>query len=76
MQGQSGTSALGSGVTFPTVPAPMLGDLFRFTADATVVAIDEDGAALTAAETDETYRFNGTCMATASGDVRGARIRP
>ena len=60
MQGQSGTSALGSGVTFPTVPAPMLGDLFRFTADATVVAIDEDGAALTAAETDETYRFNGT----------------
>ena len=61
MQGQSGTSALGRGVTFPTVPAPMLGDLFRFTADASgIVAIDEDGAALTAAETDETYRFNGT----------------
>ena len=61
MQGQSGTSALGSGVTFPTVPAPMLGDLFRFTADASgITAIDEDGAALTAAETDETYRFNGT----------------
>ena len=60
MQPESGTSALGRGTSFPTSPAPALGDLFRFTADATVVAIDEDGAALTAAETDETYRFNGT----------------
>ena len=61
MQPESGTSALGRGVTFPTSPAPTLGDLFRFTSDASgIVAIDEDGAALTAAETDETYRFNGT----------------
>ena len=61
MQPESGSSALGRGVTFPTSPAPRTGDLFRFTADASgIVAIDEDGAALTAAETDETYRFNGT----------------
>ena len=60
MQPESGSSALGRGVQFPTVPAPALGDLFRFTADATVVAIDEDGAALTMAVTDETFRFNAT----------------
>ena len=61
MQAESGSSALGRGVQFPTVPAPMLGDLYRFLSDTTgIVAIDEDGAALTAAETDETYRFNGT----------------
>ena len=60
MQAESGTSAIGSGVTFPTSPAPVLGDLFRFTADATVVAIDEDGAALTAAKQDETFRFDAT----------------
>ena len=61
MQGQSGTSALGRGIAFPTTPSPALGDLFTFTADASgITAIDEDGAALTAAETDETYRFNGT----------------
>ena len=61
MQPESGTSALGRGIAFPTTPSPALGDLFTFTADASgIVAIDEDGAALTAAETDETYRFNGT----------------
>ena len=61
MQPESGTSALGRGIAFPTTPSPALGDLFRFTADTTgIVAIDEDGAALTAAETDETYRFNLT----------------
>ena len=61
MQAESGSSTLGRGVQFPTVPAPALGDLYRFLSDTTgIVAIDEDGAALTAAETDETYRFNGT----------------
>ena len=61
MQPESGTSALGRGIAFPTTPSPALGDLFTFTADASgITAIDEDGAALTAAETDETYRFNGT----------------
>ena len=61
MQGQSGTSALGRGIAFPTTPSPALGDLFRFTADATgITAIDEDGTALTMAVTDETYRFNAT----------------
>ena len=61
MQGQSGTSALGRGIAFPTTPSPALGDLFRFTADATgITAIDEDGAALTMATTDETFRYNGT----------------
>ena len=61
MQPESGSSALGRGIAFPTTPSPALGDLFTFTADASgIVAIDEDGAALTAAETDETYRFNGT----------------
>ena len=38
-----------------------MGDLFRFTADASgIVAIDEDGAALTAATRDQTFRFNST----------------
>ena len=61
MQGQSGTSALGRGIAFPTTPSPTLGDMFTFTADASgIVAIDEDAAPLTAAETDETYRFDGT----------------
>ena len=60
MQPESGTSALGRGIAFPTTPSPALGDLFRFTADTTgLSAVDEDGAALTAAETDETYRFTG-----------------
>ena len=60
MQPQSGSSALGRGVTFPTSPTPTLGDLFRFTADASgIVAIDEDGTALTAAETDQTFRYTG-----------------
>ena len=60
MQPESGTSALGRGAAFPTVPAPAKGDLFRFLSDATVVAVDENGAALTAAEADETFRFDGT----------------
>ena len=61
MQPESGTSALGRGIAFPTTPSPALGDLFTFTADASgITAIDEDGAALTAAETDQTFRFNGT----------------
>ena len=61
MQAESGSSALGRGVTFPTSPTPTLGDLFRFTADAFgIVALDVDGAALTAATQDETYRFTGT----------------
>ena len=61
MQPESGSSALGRGIAFPMVPTPAIGDLFRFTADASgIVAIDEDGAALTAAEAEETYRYTGT----------------
>ena len=61
MQPESGTSALGRGIAFPTTPSPALGDLFRFTADASgITALDEDGAALTAAEAEETYRYTGT----------------
>ena len=60
MQPESGSSALGRGTVFPTTPSPVEGDVFRFTADAVVVAVDEDGAALAAAKQDETYRFNGT----------------
>ena len=61
MQPESGSSALGRGIAFPTTPSPALGDLFRFLADASgITAIDEDGAALTAAETDQTFRFDGT----------------
>ena len=60
MQPESGSAAYGRGVVFPTVPAPAKGDLFRFLSDATVVAVDEAEAALTAAKQDETYRFTGT----------------
>ena len=61
MQGQSGSAALGRGVTFPTSPTPTLGDLFRFTADASgIVAVDEDGTSITEASADQTFRFNGT----------------
>ena len=60
MQAESGTSTLGRGAAFPTAPAPVKGDLYRFLSDATVVAVDEAGAALTMAVTDETYRFNGS----------------
>ena len=61
MQAQSGSSALGRGAAFPTVPAPALGDLYTFTADASgIVAIDEDGTSITEAETDQTFRFNGS----------------
>ena len=61
MQPESGTSALGRGAAFPTVPAPELGDRYTFLSDTTgIVAVDEDGAALTEAEADETYRYNGT----------------
>ena len=60
MQPESGTSALGRGVQFPTVPAPALGDLYRFLSDTTgISAIDENGAALTEAAADETYRYTG-----------------
>ena len=59
MQPESGSSALGRGIAFPATPAT--GDLFTFTADASgIVAIDEDGAALTEASADETYRYTGT----------------
>ena len=61
LQPESGTSALGRGTSFPTSPAPALGDLYTFLSDtAGITAIDEDAAALTAAKQDETYRFNGT----------------
>ena len=61
MQPESGTSALGRGAAFPTVPAPELGDRYTFLSDTTgIVAVDEDGAALTEAEADETYRYTGT----------------
>ena len=61
MQAQSGSSTLSRGIAFPSTPSPALGDLFRFTADANgIVAVDENGAALTMAVTDETFRFNAT----------------
>ena len=61
MQAESGSSALGRGTAFPTVPAPALGDLFRFTADTTgLSAVDENGAAITEAEADQSFRFNAT----------------
>ena len=61
MQPESGSSALGRGMTFPTSPAPATGDLFTFLSDTSgIVAIDEDGAALAAAAADETYRYTGT----------------
>ena len=61
MQPESGTSALGRGIAFPTTPSPALGDLFTFTADASgITAIDETGAALTEAEADQTFRYTGT----------------
>ena len=61
MQPESGTSALGRGIAFQTTPSPALGDLFTFTADASgIVAIDEGGGPLTAAEAEETYRYTGT----------------
>ena len=61
MQPESGSAALGRGIAFPTAPSPALGDLFRFTADASgIVALDADGAALTVAKQDETYRYDGS----------------
>ena len=61
MQPESGSSAIGRGTNFPTVPAPALGDLFRFTADTTgLSAVDETGAALTVAKQDETFRYTGS----------------
>ena len=61
MQPESGTSALGRGIAFPTTPSPALGDLFTFTADASgITALDEDGTSITESETDQTFRFNGT----------------
>ena len=75
MQPESGSSMLGSGAAFPTVPAPAKGDLFRFTADATVVAIDEDGAALTEAEADRDLPLQRNGMATAGGSLRRTQLR-
>ena len=62
MQPESGSSTLGRGVQFPAVPAPALGDLFRFTADTTgITALESDGVtALTAATRDQTFRYDGT----------------
>ena len=62
MQPESGTSALGRGTSFPTSPAPALGDLYRFTADASgITALDVDGGtSITEAETDQTFRYTGT----------------
>jgi hypothetical protein len=62
MQRESFTAALGRGVAFPTTPAPVPGDLFRFTADVDPItnAVDEDGGALTTATADQTFRFDGT----------------
>ena len=61
LQPESGTSALSRGTTFPTTPAPELGDLFRFTADASgITALDVDGGPLTAAEMEQTYRYDGS----------------
>ena len=62
LQPESGTSALGRGTSFPTSPAPALGDLYRFTADASgITALDVDGGtSITEAETDQTFRYTGT----------------
>ena len=61
MQPESGSAALGRGVQFPTAPAPAKGDLYRFLSDTTgISAIDENGAALTEAVADQTFRFNAT----------------
>ena len=71
MQAERMTAALGRGVAFPTSPAPALGDLFRFTADTTgITAIDEDGAAITEAARDSTFRFDGTNWARTAGLFR------
>ena len=62
MQAQSGSSALGRGAAFPTVPAPALGDLYTFLSDtAGITALESDGVtALTAATRDQTFRYDGT----------------
>ena len=62
MQPESGTSALGRGAAFPTVPAPELGDRYTFLSDtAGITALESDGVtALTAATRDQTFRFNAT----------------
>ena len=61
MQGEGLTSGLGRGLLFPTNPAPVAGDLWRFTTDVTgIVALDEDGSAITEAAADSTFRYSGT----------------
>ena len=62
MQGQGGTSAVGRGTSFPTSPAPALGDLYTFLSDtAGITALESDGVtALTAATRDQTFRYDGT----------------
>ena len=68
MQGERLTATFGRGVAFPTVPAPVLGDLFRFLAAATgLTAVDEAGAALTTAAVDDTFRYNGTAWQRTAG---------
>ena len=60
IQAESGSAALGRGGAFPTNPAPVLGDLWRFNADVTGInALDEDGTAITEAARDETFRYTG-----------------
>ena len=62
MQPESGSSSLGRGTSFPTSPAPTLGDLYTFLSDtAGITALESDGVtALTAATRDQEFRFNGT----------------
>ena len=60
MQAERMSAEYGRGVAFPTSPAPVTGDLFRFSADTTgITAVDEDGAALTEASAGQTFRYTG-----------------
>ena len=71
MQGERLTAALGRGVAFPTNPAPVAGDLWRFTSAVTgIVATDEDGGAITEASAGQTFRFDGTAWARTAGLFR------
>ena len=71
MQAERMTAALGRGTAFPTTPAPVTGDLFRFTQDVMgIAAINEDGGAITEAARDSTFRFNGAAWARTAGLFR------
>ena len=60
MMAEGQTAGLGRGLVFPTVPAPVAGDLWRFTGDVTgIAAQDEDGSAITTAAADTTFRYTG-----------------